>query len=200
MELLRQGLGGDGGAVLPGLFVGIGQGLDDLFGAGIGGGVLVLQFPLGLPLPALVCEFVRCIPERVAHPADGGQAQLAGGPVVGVDHGVDRRDEALHAEADDPQNAFENERGDVFDAVPDLLEALADRFVGARKGDQRTHQHPDEGDDQQDGVGVHGHVEGGLPGGGRGCGGDELCHQRRGQAGEVGADAAQRRGELIQRP
>ena len=78
--------------------------------------------------------------------------------VIHANEAVDEDDKALDARRHDAHQALEDVAHKVLNARPDRLEAVGDLFVFAAEVDQRAHQHPDEGDDEEDGVCVHGHV------------------------------------------
>lgn len=90
-------------------------------------------------------------------------AEKSGHEVIGTDQPVDEDDKALDARRHDAKQALEDVAHKVLNARPDILESVGNLFVFAGEVQQGTHQHPDEGDDKEDGVCVHGHVQAVCP-------------------------------------
>ena len=78
--------------------------------------------------------------------------------VIQADEAVDEDDKALDTRRHDAHQALEDVAHKVLNARPDRLEAVGHILVFTGEVQQGTHQHPDEGDDEQNRVRVHGHV------------------------------------------
>ena len=120
--------------------------------------------------------------------------------VIQADEAVDEDDKALDARRHDAHQALEDVAHKVLNARPDILESVGHIRVFAGKAQQGTHQHPDEGDDEEDGVCVHGGVQGDLARGCAGCGGHELRHQTHGHLAQVPEHAGKGAAQLVQGP
>ena len=170
-------------------------------GAGAAGAVddFLLLFPCLLPGLAVSGNLVGVVPGRIADVVYGAAIEPRD-TVIGRDQAVDEDDKALDARRHNAHQALEDVTHKVLNARPDALEAVGDLFVFAAEVQQRTHQHPDEGDDEEDGVCVHGGVQGNLACGCAGCGGHELCHQPHGQLAQVPEHAGKGAPQLIQSP
>ena len=89
-----------------------------------------------------------------------------------------RTTKTLDARRHDAHQALEDVAHKVLDTRPDGLEAVGNVLIGAAEVDQRTHQHPDEGDDEQRmGFASMATFRAVCPAVALAAAGHELCHQ-----------------------
>ena len=119
--------------------------------------------------------------------------------IVGTNQRIDLDDKLLHKQAKDVHQALKNVRHEIGHARPYIVHAVCDVFVCAGKVEQCAHQHADQRNHQQDGVGIHGNVKPLLRTGGRRCSGHELCNQTGCKSCQLVANTGQRIAELVQR-